>query len=83
MAGQNLAEYGGSPDDKFMADFGPNFWFAENPDNSLENIRSFNDLEQNGWVWIEEVEKKIKIIIWNSCYLHVISVKWLAILRKS
>lgn len=48
MSGQNLAEYGGSPEDAFMADFGPNFWFAENPDNSLENIRSFNDLEQNG-----------------------------------
>lgn len=50
MAGQNLAEHGGSPDDAFMADFGPNFWFAENTDNSLENIRSFNDLKQNGWV---------------------------------
>lgn len=48
MAGQNLAEYGGSPNDTFVSNFGPNFWFAENPDNSLENIRSFNDLEQNG-----------------------------------
>lgn len=48
MPGQNLVEHGGNVEDAFMAEFGPNFWFEENSDNSIENIRNFQDLQLNG-----------------------------------